>query len=502
MARYGYTGEIAWRMASIRVLTVQAMTNPSAAESSASSTSTAELPWWRLLNRYHWFVFSMASLAWLFDCLDQQLFILARPAAMASLLPAGMDPGLYGGYATAIFVAGWATGGLIFGAVGDRIGRARTLTMTVLLYSVFTGLSALSQGWIDFAIYRFITGLGVGGVFGLAVALIADALPDKARPHALGTLQALSAVGNITAGAISMYTGTLVAKGAISANVSWKLMFLIGALPAFLCVFLQWRLKEPEKWVKAREAGRKTGVAFGSYTSLFGEARWRKPALLGMLLCVAGVIGLWGIGFFAPELVGPVIEGSVRAELGIANVPADQLTAEQKAAIGGAKSKWIGINSIFQNLGAFLGMLLMTKLAQKTGRKPAFVVAFLCAMVATIAFFRLFNGKEDVYWLSPLMGACQLALFAGFAIYLPELFPTRLRSTGTSFCYNVGRFLAATGPFTLGRLQAALKAGATTPEAKIEAFRNAATYMSGIFLLGLVALMFLPETKGRPLPED
>lgn len=470
--------------------------------SAISSVHDDSTPWWKMLNRYHWFVFSMASLAWLFDCLDQQLFILARPSAMATLLPAGWDPGLYGGYATAIFVAGWATGGLIFGAVGDRIGRARTLTLTVLLYSVFTGLSALSQGWVDFAIYRFITGLGVGGVFGLAVALIADALPDKARPHALGTLQALSAVGNITAGLISMYAGSLVAKGAISSQASWKLMFLIGALPAFLCVFIQWRLKEPEKWVKAREAGRKTGVAFGSYASLFGEARWRRPALLGMMLCVAGVIGLWGIGFFAPELVGPVIEGSVRAELGVANLPATELTAEQKAAIAGAKSKWIGINSIFQNLGAFIGMLLMTKLAQKTGRKPAFVVAFICAMIATIAFFRLFNGKEDVYWLSPLMGACQLALFAGFAIYLPELFPTRLRSTGTSFCYNVGRFLAATGPFTLGRLQAALKAGATTPEAKIEAFRNAATYMSAIFLIGLVALMFLPETKGRPMPED
>jgi MFS family permease len=466
------------------------MTNQQNLATSSSSVAAADLPWWKTLNRYHWFVFSMASLAWLFDCLDQQLFILARNNAMANLLPPGKDPNLYGGYATAIFVAGWATGGLIFGSVGDRIGRARTLTFTVLMYSVFTGLSALSTGWIDFAIYRFITGLGVGGVFGLAVALIADALPDKARPHALGTLQALSAVGNITAGLISMWAGKMVATKVISSNWSWKLMFLLGALPAFLCVFIQWRLKEPEKWVKARELGRKTGVAFGSYASLFGDPRWRKSALLGMILCVSGVIGLWGIGFFAPELVGPVIENSLRK----ANLPAEQ--------IAGAKGFWIGINSIFQNLGAFVGMLLMTKLAQKAGRKIAFAIAFICALIATVAYFRFFNGKEDVFWLSPIMGACQLALFAGFAIYLPELFPTRLRSTGTSFCYNVGRFLAASGPFTLGKLQASLKAGATTPEAKIEAFRNAATYMSAIFLLGLVALAFLPETKGKPLPED
>jgi MFS family permease len=138
------------------------MTNQQNLTASPSPTAASpELPWWKTLNRYHWFVFAMASLAWLFDCLDQQLFILARNNAMANLLPPGQDPNLFGGYATAIFVAGWATGGLIFGAVGDRIGRARTLTLTVLMYSVFTGLSALSQGWVDFAIYRFVTGLGV-----------------------------------------------------------------------------------------------------------------------------------------------------------------------------------------------------------------------------------------------------------------------------------------------------------------------------------------------------
>jgi len=455
----------------------------------SSTPSIASAPWWRSLSRYHWFVFSMASLAWLFDCLDQQLFILARPAAMKSLLPPGLDPNEYGGYATAIFVAGWATGGLFFGAIGDRIGRARTLTITVLMYSVFTGLSALSTGWLDFAAYRFITGLGVGGVFGLAVALIADALPNDSRSGALGMLQALSAVGNVTAGLISMGVGHLVGTNRLTADWSWKLMFLIGAVPAFLCVFLQWRLKEPEKWVKAREEGRRTGVAFGSYASLFGEARWRKPALFGMMLCVAGVIGLWGIGFFAPELVGPVIERSLREQ---------QLPAEQ---IAGARAIWIGINSIVFNIGAFIGMITMTKMAQRYGRRPAFAVAFVAAMFATMGYFQFFNGKSDI-WMSGVMGACQLALFAGFAIYLPELFPLRLRSTGTSFCYNVGRFLAASGPFTLGQLQAALKAGATTPEAKIEAFRSAATYMSAIFLLGLVALIFLPETKGRPLPED
>lgn len=428
-------------------------------------------------------------MAWLFDCLDQQLFILARDSAMKDLLPMGMDSKEYGAYATAIFIMGWATGGLIFGAVGDRIGRARTLTLTILMYSVFTGLSALSRGWVDFSIYRFITGLGVGGVFGLAVALIADGLPDKARPGALGMLQALSAVGNVTAGLIGMWAGKMVASGGMSASWSWKAMFLVGAVPAFLCVFIQLQLKEPEKWVKARAEGRKTGVAFGSYKSLFGEARWRKPALLGMMLCVAGVIGLWGIGFFAPELVGPVMKRSLAG------------SGLSAAEISGAMTKWKGINSIFQNIGAFFGMILFGRCAQRFGRRPVFVGGFLLAMFSTIGFYQFFNGPRDV-WMSAVMGACQLGLFAGFAIYLPELFPLRLRSTGTSFCYNVGRFIAAAGPLLTGELQGIASRGASSPDARIEAFRWACTYMSVIFLVGIIAVLFLPETKGRQLPED
>ena len=446
-------------------------------------------PWYRDLTPYHWFVFAVASLAWLFDCLDQQLFILARNKAMEALLPAGMDAKLYGGYATSIFVAGWAMGGLIFGSMGDRFGRAKMLTLTVLIYSVCTGLSAFSKGWVDFAVYRFLTGLGVGGVFGLAVALVADTLPDRSRTGALGLLQALSAIGNVTAGLVSMSLGGLESRGTIAAGTAWKYMFLVGAIPAFLCVFIQMRLQEPEKWVQARAAGRVAGVKFGSYAALLGDGRWRGRALWGMVLCVAGVIGLWGIGFFSPELVGDVIKASLVAD----GVPPGEIPGKQQF--------WIGVNSIVQNIGAFLGMLAFTRLAQRMGRKAAFAVGYVAALVATVAFFQFFNGRGDI-WMSAIMGGCQLALFAGFAIYLPELFPMSLRSTGTSFCYNVGRFVAATGPFTLGSLQAALKAGAVTPEAKLLAFRNACSYMSVIFLLGLVALAFLPETKGRPLPED
>lgn len=434
----------------------------------------------------------MATASWFFDTLDQQLFILFRQTALEHLMPAGTSPTViksYAGYSASVFVMGWALGGLIFGSLGDRYGRARMLTVTVLLYSVFTGLSALSQGWIDFAIYRFITGLGVGGVFGLAVALIADSLPDHSRPGALGSLQAISGIGNISAALISMGIGQLIRSGTLSADIAWKLAFLIGALPAFLCVFIQLRLREPEKWLKARASRRPDGTQLGSYFSLLGMPRWRRPALLGMVLCIAGVVGLWGVGFFSFELVSDVITNSLREQ---------GMTGK---AIQGAAQFWKSINGIVFNGGAFLGMLSLTYLAQAAGRKPAFVVAFSGALISTLAYFTWFNGVGSV-WMSAVMGFFQLGLFACFAIYLPELFPTQLRSTGTSFCYNVGRFLAASGPFTLGMLQEAMAKGVSDTAEKLAAFRHACQWMSLIFLLGLLMLFFLPETKGQPLPED
>ncbi len=475
-----------------------------------SGANSGQATWWfQQLTPYHWFVFSMAGLAWMFDCFDQQIFILFRDSALKSLhLPEGADVKEYGGYATSIFVIGWATGGLIFGSMGDRIGRARTLTITVLMYSVFTGLSALSTSWLDFAIYRFVTGLGVGGVFGLAVALIADTLPDRARPGALGVLQSLSTVGNVMAGIISMWLGSLIAEQAaeavsgwaITPENSWRYAFVLGAVPAFLCVLIQFRLNEPENWVRAREAGRTSGAKFGSYQSLLGERRWRNPAILGMILCISGVIGLWGIGFFAPELVGDVIKQSLKAK------------GVSETEIASQATYYKGLNSIVQNIGGFLGMLAFAWLTEAIGRKKTFAIAFVGALLATNLYFNYFKSIDQM-WMSGLMGFFQFALFAGFAIYLPELFPIRLRSTGTSFCYNVGRFLAATGPFTLGWLQKQLGDAAIAKlpgtadavaqaAAKLGAFRQATSWVSLIFLIGLGVLPFLPETKGRSMPED
>src|SRR3954469_19344093 len=235
---------------------------------SAPVSPPAPGPWWRELNRYHWFVLVVAALGWLFDTMDQQLFNLARVPAMRGLLKPGEDVALYSGYATAIFLIGWATGGLTFGVLGDRIGRAKTMMWTILIYSVCTGLSAFSRGFWDFAFFRFITGLGVGGEFAVGVSLVAEVMPDKARPHALGLLQSLSAFGNITAALVSMGLGHLEESGAITS--AWRWMFVIGAGPAMLALIIRARLKEPERWQAAVAAQKAAGKAhLGSYEELF-----------------------------------------------------------------------------------------------------------------------------------------------------------------------------------------------------------------------------------------
>jgi MFS-type transporter involved in bile tolerance (Atg22 family) len=201
------------------------------------------------------------------------------------------------------------------------------------------------------------------------------------------------------------------------------------------------------------------------------------------MLSVAGVVGLWGIGYFSYDLFQPVLMRTFGAQ-GLSG-----------AALAGKTTTWIGITSMFQNLGGFFGVYAFTYLTHYTGRRIAFAVSFLSALLMTAYTFWHLHAISDIFWMVPLMGFSQMTLFGGYAIYLPELFPTRLRSTGTSFCYNVGRAVAALGPFTFGYLTGSVFAGHAEP------MRYAGVSMSLVFLLGLAALPFAPETKGRPLPE-
>lgn len=486
-------------------------------------------PWWSSMTRYHWFVLTVAALGWLFDCLDQQLFILARPAAMRDLIPQTPDRDIKeielarrtaGDISTSIFIMGWATGGLIFGMLGDRIGRAKTMIITILLYSLFTGLSSLSVSVWDFAFYRFLTGLGVGGEFAVGVALVAEVMPDAARPRALSLLQALSAIGNVSAALINLGLGIAEEHGLPYSP--WRIMFLIGALPALLALVIRAKLKEPEKWQQASHDGA-VKKQLGSYRELFSTPLLRKHALLGLVLGCSGIIGLWSVGFFTPDLIRFVQRKSVTAEVyeeqlagadaavkarvellkkvdadpklaATLDEPAKELKSKVEKTVNGRLSAWGSYTSIAINIGAFCGMFGFGALAQRIGRKKTFTIAFIAAFITTASVFWFLQDMWQIWVMVPLMGFCQLSLFAGYAIYFPELFPTRLRSTGTSFCYNVGRFIAALGPLVKAGLENIFK---DTPEP----LRYAGVTMCFVFLLGLVVLPFLPETKDQPLPE-
>src|SRR3954471_8174770 len=189
--------------------------------------------WTHELSSYHWFVLLVASAAWFFDCLDQRLFTLARNPALTSLMKGSspLEVAAFGKDVTAWFLIGWGIGGMVFGALGDRYGRARMLNLTVLIYSAFTGLTFFSHSKFDFALFRFLTGLGVGGVFGLAVALIAETVPSGARVQALGLLQVLSTVGNLSAGFIKVGIDHLEAAGMLPhgryGSHGWQWVFLV-----------------------------------------------------------------------------------------------------------------------------------------------------------------------------------------------------------------------------------------------------------------------------------
>ncbi len=552
-------------------------------------------PWFYQLNRYQWFVLTVCTLGWVFDCMGQQLFNVVRNPAVAALKGMATDApevAKYSGIATSLMLIGWATGGIIFGILGDKIGRARTMVFTILIYSIFTGLSGFAHNIWDFILYRFLCGLGVGGQFSVGVALVAEYMPDRVRPKALGFLQALANWGNVTAALIGMGFGHLEKIGSISE--AWRWTLAVGALPAILAIPVFRSLKEPESWKKAVAGGVERKKA-GSLKELFGDPRWRRNTIVGMILASTGVIGLWGIGFFSVDLnqtvfrkvyearerkageaekdrefISMVVGSPKEAAAFIAklrpkdlipeeagrkdaqqiydaiveldqkkreiskeniislvekkfplfdaqaqdrqkrletylNPPAansnlslqeqvDRIAARAKK-LNGQVSFWAAMTSMLFNIGGFFGAYAFSYITAGIGRRWAFAVSFLMAGVSTCIAFLYMSNAVDVFWMTPLMGGSIFLIFGGYAVYFPELYPTRLRSTGTSFCYNIGRYVAAIGPLTLGLLSSEVFKNHPEP------MRYAGATMCAIFLVGLIALPFAPETKDQPLPE-
>src|SRR5258708_6199806 len=262
---------------------------------------------------YHWLVFLIDGAGWLFDCMGQRIFVLAREPAMRELLGNGATDAAiksWGAWATAIMMIGWATGGILFGMMSDRAGRVKTMVATLLAYTVFSGLTGLAHTKYEFLAYRFLGGLGIGGMFGAATTLLAESVPSRVRPMALGVMQTLSALGNICGSLLSR----VIQPGKADfyhGYAGWRFIFFVGAVPAVLAVVIPWLLREPEPWkeAKRRALGGKNSPKVGSFSELFGHPVWRKNLFVGVALGLSGMAGLWGIGFFSPELISTALEG-------------------------------------------------------------------------------------------------------------------------------------------------------------------------------------------------
>ena len=448
------------------------------------TTETApKLPEQKVLDGvtgYHWLVLLIAAGGWLFDCMGQRIFVLAREPAFRELLGSGTSDAsvkAWGGWATFVLMFGWGTGGILFGMMSDRMGRVKTMIATLLAYTIFSGLTGLARNPMEFLVYRFFGGLGVGGMFGAATTLVAESMPRNVRSLALGLMQALSAFGNISGSLLS----TWIRPGQADfyhGYGGWRFIFFAGAAPVILAVPIALLLREPEPWLEAKRKARESGDPtkhVGSIADLFRHPVWRRNALVGIALGLAGMAGLWGIGFFSPELISTALKGEPQQIVDIVR----------------------GYGTAFQDLGAFFGMMTFTLVATYIGRRVAFFGAYILCLAATIFVFNNLRSGTDAYWMLPMMGFAQLSVFGGFSIYFPELFPTRLRGTGVGFCYNTVRYLAAFFPVMLGYLNQALVAAHMN-----EPFRKAATLLSFIFVLGMITLLWAPETKGKPLPED
>ncbi|MCX8038298.1 MAG: MFS transporter [Candidatus Sumerlaeia bacterium] len=447
------------------------------------------------MTGYHWWVLIVGSMSWLFDCMDQRIFILSRKPALTDLMPGATPLAISqaGDYVTAAMMVGWAVGGLFFGFVGDKWGRVKTLSTSVLVYSMFTGLSGLAQTPYDFGALRFLMGCGIGGAFATAATLIAETLPQHLRALALGSFQALSAVGNIIGSAVSTW---LITPG-LPMQVfgyeipGWRLIFGFGILPSLLIVLIMKTIKEPEQWHQARKTAKEQlDRQMGDLKSMIRTPRWRRNMIVGILLSIAGVVGLWGVGFYTPELIDEALKGASDAE----------------------KNYVRGVGTMVQDMGALCGMFFFTFVALRLGRRSAFALCFFMAyLVVTFVFLRL-SSAQQAYWMTPMVGFVTLSVFGGYSIYFPEIFPTRLRATGTAICYNVARILSAViivmqVPMKtfFNNLFANQESAVTKFFASIGAptpFRAVAIVMVLIYFVGIITLIWAPETKGKPLPTD
>ncbi len=417
--------------------------------------------WYHGVTRYQWLVLIVASLGWVFDAFEGQLYNITRADMLPDLLHVGKDDvlvKLWGERFLGIFLIGGTVGGWLFSSMADRIGRKPVMALTILCYSIFSGITAFATEIWHVGALRFLVAMGVGGEWAVGAALVAEVFPKNARERAGGIFHATSVMGLWLATIASLAVGS-----------QWRTAYLIGIVPALLVLWVRVSVKEPESWEEAKST---KSDRLGSFRELLGDARWRSRAIFGALLAMAGLATFWGV-----VVAGQDIAMDLLKRLGDPDA-----ASKSKVAFG-----------FIQTAGAGLGMLAFGPLSARFGRRQTFLLMHLCALVMTPVVCWVPSTLMSyglLLCLLPIFGFFAQGIHAGYAVYFPELFPTHLRATGAGFCFNTGRILAAP---VLIWLSAWMKSALD--------LRVAITALAGFFLLGIIALIFLPETRGEELPE-
>jgi len=456
------------------------------------SPISAPAPWYAGVTRAQWLVLAIASVGWMFDAFEGQLFVASMNKAMPELL-GGVTANLqlYNNIAFAAFLLGGAAGGLVFGSLADKIGRQRTMILTILMYSVFTGITFFARRWTDLALLRFFVAMGVGGEWAVAAAAIAEVFPGRARPGALGIFHASSVFGTFLA----------VIAGATIIVVNWRYGFLLGLLPSLLVLWVRRGMPDPDRWRAARVAATDKAHRLGSFKDLFSTPALRRNTVVATLLAAVGMATFWGVHVYGKDLLREAVLAS--------HAPNELSDADIQ--------RWGMLGMFLTTLGGGAGLLLFAPISQWTSRRGAFFIYYLGAFIVTLVTCRFVHGVVPTCAMLPLFGFLTMGMHAGYAVYFPELFPTRMRASGGGFCFNIARVLAAPALVISGAIQgldlrASLPTGLTERLVSMNfvtardgqehlTLRSAILVIGASYLLGVVLLFFAPETKNRELPQ-
>jgi MFS family permease len=441
-----------------------------------SAPPTPTSPWWHGVTRYQWLVLAIASAGWIFDVFEGQLFVSLRNHTLTALLP-GDDQevarNFYFNLGLATFLLGGALGGVVFGMLADRFGRRRIMAFTILMYSVFTGLTALVQNGWQLTGLRFLVGMGVGGEWAVAAAAVAEVFPERSRPAAAGIFHASSVLGTYLATAAGLFII------ALNLENGWRYGFLLGLLPALLVAWIRVSMRDPESWQAAQErAAKDARQRLGSLRDLFALSELRRRTLLATGLAVIGLATFWGAHIRGMDVLRQA-RASEQEQAGSAAGKAEQ---ENYRMLG----------MLLVTTGGGLGLLLFAPISQRLGRRPAFMLFHLGGFAFVVVVYLLAQSVLALVLVLPLFGFFTLGMHAGYAIYFPELFSTRLRGTGSGFCFNMARIVAGPVLLGFGWLQGS-PFHLTLPQAML--------LLGCLFPLGAILIGFAPETRGQPLPE-